>query len=422
MPKESMNLLPDRERKEAEAALKRVSQSGKSDEIKLVMPQEKKDEPKKSWLARWKEKRAKPAPAAAPVAAPKPLPAPMKQTPVAAKAETSKPEFKKAAAKPAKSKEAPALAMHMPEKEEPKLKPIPPLMEKKAPVPPTPKKEVKVAAKEKEEKAKLHVPDATDGFLGPKVNLVPEHVVSEAQGIPWGIYAGTVVVVLGLWVAVSGYAISRANKAETKVQELNAKLTQTNVLVKEYEADKNVHVALQKQFSHVQALLDGHVYWTPFLQKLEETTIPDVYYLGITANRNGDVTLRSIAKTYTAAARQIRAFERSSTFVKSLQVNQVRQELQKGATLPVPVIAFDVQLKLIPGIFSLPAPEGGQSSQQQPSTVLPGQVGQVLQQGNQGAQQQGQQQQPGAGQPAQQQGQSSPQSSGQQAAQPPVSQ
>jgi Tfp pilus assembly protein PilN len=257
--------------------------------------------------------------------------------------------------------------------------------------------------------SKFHEPEpstGTTGFVGPKVNLVPEGVARDAEGVSWGLYAGTVIVVLGVWVGISGYSLYRASKAEARVQELNARLTQVNTLIAEYEKDKTVHVALQKQFSLVSDLLQNHAYWTPFLQKLEETTIPDVYYLGMTANRNGDVTLRSVAKSYTAAARQIRAFERSSSFVKSVQVNQVRQELQKGATLPVPVITFDVLMKLAPEVFAPPetadatggptAPTG--ASQQQ------GQAGQSQQQGQQlppqlGGQAAGQPQVPGIVQP-----------------------
>jgi len=358
--RDGMNLLPEQERQAADAALRRASQPAKPGEVRLVMPQTTtpaKPE-KKSWWAKRKEAKAKKIAAAkadeearaqaiaqVSAAAPTATPAPSmksvapvipvaKPQPVAKSAPTPKPVAKKKEVKEVIEVAKPA-----------------PMKVKEAPVAPMPKGKAKSGG--------MHEPESANGFLSPKVNLVPQGVAEQAQGVSWGLYAGVLVVVLGVWVSVSGYSIYRARVAQARVQEAQARLDQVAVLVREYEKDKNVYIALQKQFLLVKDVVEGHVYWTPFLQKLEEHTIPDVYYLGMSANRSGQVTLRAVAKSYSAAARQIRAFERSSKFVQSVQVNQVRQELQKGASLPVPVIAFDVQLKLVDDIFTILAPENG---------------------------------------------------------------
>lgn len=384
---DNVNLLPERERKEGEAALRRAATASESQEVRLVMPQVVKadDKKKKSWLARWQEKRAKAkeekmkAKAAqsmkfsAPVEA-KPPQAPlpdraaklvMSAPAPAAKPAMSKIEPKLVAPKPEKAAPAASMASKPAAAPKPDAKPQSMLEPRTRPAPtPEPAKPALTGKpvkpqKKDDKKAKLHEPAADGGFMGPGVNLVPSDVVRAAQGTPWGLYAGILVAVLGVWVGVSGYSISRARSAEARVQELNARMTQVNTIIKDYESDKTVHVALQKQFTLVKGLVDGHIYWTPFLQKLEETTIPDVYYMGMNANRDGSVTLRAVAKNYASAARQIRAFERASTFVQSVQVNQARQDLQKGAALPVPVVEFDIQLKLVAGIFTVPVPENG---------------------------------------------------------------
>ncbi len=374
--RDNMNLLPDRERKEGEAAVKRAAQPAKAGEVRLSMPQAAKpnDPVKKSWWQSFKEKRAKKVVPVQPavMSSMKPaLPASTKPTAVATKPAPVSP-VKPAVAKPimpAVAKPAPVVSKPAPVVKpaaapSPKMEPMKPrLIQPQPAVAKTVPAPAKAPSKKMSEPApdksgnKMHQPDSVNGFLSPKVNLVPEGTAAEAQGIPWGLYGGIVAVVLGVWVGVSGFAIMRANKAESAISEANARLSQVRTVVKEYEADKNAQLALQKQFIYVKDLIEGHVYWTPFLQKLEETTIPDVYYLGMSANENGEVTLRAVAKNYSAAARQIRAFERASGFVSSIQVSQVRQELQKEATLPVPVIAFDAQIKLVKGIFTISAPE-----------------------------------------------------------------
>lgn len=373
---DGMNLLPDRERKEGEAALRRASQAGEKGEVRLVMPQAvTASDQKKSWFSSWKEKRAKAkaermkakeeqekkkaemvkqAKPSAPFASAPAAPAPVKSAPakviVTPKSVPTPKPVQKSAPMPAKAEPVARKPAETPKPAKSVLQPVLEVTSKSEPA--MPKTEAVRPGK-----AKLHEPTGESGFMGPGVNLVPSEVAAAAQGTPWGIYAGILVVVLGVWVGVSGYAISRAKRAETRIQELNARLTQVNTIIKDYEEDKPAHVALQKQFTLVKDLVNAHVYWTPFLQKLEETTIPDVYYLGINANRDGSVTLRAVAKNYASAARQIRAFERASAFVQSVQVNQARQELQRGAALPVPVVAFDVQLKLVSGVFTLSEPE-----------------------------------------------------------------
>ena len=194
---------------------------------------------------------------------------------------------------------------------------------------------------------------------------MPADVAAQAAAKPWVLYASILVLTLAVWVLFSGIAIARAKRAESRVSEWNAKISQINTTIKNYDSGKVAALALQKQFSLVKEQIENHLYWTPFLQKLEEVTIPDVYYTSMNVNSSGEVHLRAVAKTYDAAARQIRALERAPGFVKSVLVSQARQELQPGATLPVPIVAFDVQLVLQDGVLTLPAPQVAAEGSQQ---------------------------------------------------------
>ncbi|MBI4122113.1 MAG: hypothetical protein HY461_02170 [Parcubacteria group bacterium] len=390
-PRDSMNLLPDNERQQAEAALKRATKAGASSEVKLVVPPGQAKKPlvaaKQSFWQKFKEKRAKkkaeavrlhdeairkkseswvrpplPKPVVAPIVPPALKPV---LKPVAMVASVAKPAAKPVAAPaplPPKPIETPKPAPIPTKPVAPLASTIPPRKpEVKAVVPkPSLKAERKVEPAKPEKPSlgsKLHQPDAGTDFAGPHVNLVPADVIAQASGQPWGLYASIMVLALAVWVVLSGVAIARGKRAEARAFEWNAKISQVNTAIKNYESGKAAATALQRQFELVKQQIDIHLYWTPFLQKLEETTIPDVYYMSVSANRSGEVHLRAIAKTYEAAARQIRAFELASGFVKSVQVSQAGQELQAGATLPVPVVAFDIVLLLKDDVLTLPSPD-----------------------------------------------------------------
>lgn len=363
-PRDTMNLLPDAERQSSEAALKRAAAAKRGGEIKLVVPamdvKKKEEGTKKSFWQRRRESKETsrqaslrkkgetgqpvvlPAPVAAPVLPPVPVKPPVK-------AVVPQPKIK------SMPKMASATAA-LPQMEKTQRRPA-----KDEPLPEAPMKE-----KRNETSSKLHEPVDPSGVSGPRVNLVPSGFSEQAQEKPWVLYASILVLSCAVWILISGVAIARAKRAESRVSEWNAKMLQLNSAIRNYEDGKTAALALQRQFTLVKQQIEGHVYWTPLLQKLEETTIPDVYYISISANRNGEVHLRSIAKSYEAAARQIRAFERASSFVKSVQVSQAHQELQPGSTLPVPIVSFDIHFTLQDGVLTLQAPEEEVPPIQQP--------------------------------------------------------
>jgi hypothetical protein len=347
--RDNMNLLPDTERQSGEAALKRAAAAKQSGEIKLVVPsmEAKKNgaEKKKSFWRRRRESKEQARMDAlrkkgeTGQALPVPTPAPIVPKSVEKKVKMSAPESKPLP-KPV------SLIAPMKQKEKMQKQVVKPVS---LPVMPIEKKT--------ESRTKLHEPvDAAD-LSGPRVNLVPTGFSEQSQEKPWVLYASILVLTCAVWILFSGVAIARAKRAESRVSEWNAKILQINTAIRNYEDGKAAALALQKQFTLVKQQIEDHVYWTPVLQKLEETTIPDVYYVSISANRSGEVHLRAIAKSYEAAARQIRAFERSSGFVKDVQVNQASQQLQPGSTLPVPIVAFDIRLTLQSGTLTLQAPE-----------------------------------------------------------------
>jgi len=206
---------------------------------------------------------------------------------------------------------------------------------------------------------KLHLPESgVTSFTGPGVNLVPEGAVEVAAGSSWMLGVVILIFTVAVWVIVGGIGVSQVKKAEARSLQLNDQISQIQKVINEFDSSKSATQTLQKQLSAIEDLVDEHVYWTVVLEHLEKNTIPDVYYRAITAERaSNKVIVEGIAKDYAAAARQIRAFEKTPGFIKNIEVGEARIENQPDAVLPVPVVSFGLELTLVDGVLSVENPE-----------------------------------------------------------------
>lgn len=392
------NFLPSEEKKQANEVLQKQPQQGDA-EMKLVIPEmeveEKQEKKKESFWERRKRKkqekmlakmRKKGETGAVKEAINK------EQTEIS---ETDQPKAelfgnmqqKKEEPKkqmppkvqPEKKKEEP------PKKEQITQKPQPPKQEmkqeekKSEPPKPSkveePKKEVEKKPEEPKEKKperdnspkpmmaapqmngggkKMHQPENQGSdFDGPSVNLVPDTMMPQGGAPNWILGAVILVFTIAVWVIIGGIGVSRAQRAEAQAAQKMSRISQVNKLINEFSSGKEAAQTLQKQFNSVEDLITNHVYWTPVLKEIEENTISDVYYISINTDISTKlVSLRAISKNYAAAARQIRSFELIPDVIQSVSVGEVRVENQPDAELPVPIVAFDLELTLADDIFN----------------------------------------------------------------------
>ena len=204
----------------------------------------------------------------------------------------------------------------------------------------------------KKEKEEYHEPEA-DGFDSLGVNLVPEYARAQKQGQRLILLSGILVLVVATWVIVGGLNVNKVKQAEAEIAQKQNQLDKVNRLISQSQTDKKVAESLQKQFIAVSSLVRNHYYWLPLFQRLEETTLPDIYYLRLSANHSGVIVIEAIAKNYEAAARQIRAFEKSPSFISGVEVNQAQLRPQPGSRLPVPVVAFTLELQLVDDFLTI---------------------------------------------------------------------
>ncbi len=366
---QKFNLLPDDERRKAEEELKR--KRGASPEVRLVVPEIEGAIPgakkgKESWWARRKRRQAE-----------------KKAEKMRRKGETGsvkEPVKKDASSKPASASIKPELFSDVMKKEpnehwwERKQQTLPPKTE--------PEKEKKTSmetqltaskpmqqskpddrpkphpVEQKQEKAKkgsMHEPASSMAFSGPSINLVPEGLQSAQRASHvWPLALAIVIFTVAFWVITSGLTYARVSRARTEDQQLRAQIAQLDKVISDAQASRQAAKQLQTQYEAVGQLINNHIYWSVFLQKLEELTIPDVYYVSLDGDlASNRVTLRLIAKDYAAAARQIRSFERSGGLIASVRVGEARIENQPDVRLPVPIVAVDLELTLIEGVLKV---------------------------------------------------------------------
>ncbi len=359
----SLNFLPDDAQKDAQEALSKTKGS-QNKEIKLVIPKvmanEAASKKKLSFWERRKFKKQEKRRAALRKKGETAIQEALKTKSVQQQAPKAMPSqlFQDSTPKKAESKPVPPKPVLPPKPKvsaEPAFKPMAPKPKKKEekkidpkPVKPvSPKKEEPAMTFTEESGAKLHQPEVPAvESASPTVNLVPESVRSSERGQPWILAAIALLIVVAIWFVAAGITITHVKNVEQEVFAKTQELTKVNTLIKEQDAAKQASQKLQKQFVAVKGLIENHVYWSPFFQKLEETTIPDVYYVRINISQTGEVVLRAVAKSYAAAARQIRAFEKTPSFVDGVTVKEAVVELQPESILPVPIVAFDISLDL----------------------------------------------------------------------------
>lgn len=390
----SLNFLPDEVKKDANDALK-GQQGSQNREMKLVVPtfdknggtsssgkklswwekrKQKKEEKKREKMRKkgetaikdaTKTKKGEPVSSVGSVKSQLFTDAPMPSAPKELKKEIPKPKMQPTPKQEEKKvvekkKEEPVLVRPMKAPEQPEeKKDVEPV---KSSEPKKEKKEVKKEEKktslsfteiEAEPMQSMHQPEKNEpaGPSSPTVNLVPDSVRVADQGQPWILAVIALLIFIAIWFVAAGIAVTHVKDVESEVFAKQQELDKFTSLIQSAQTARETSEKLQKQFTAVEEVLDRHVYWSPFFENLEATTIPDVYYIRLNVTQTGTVVMRAIAKSYAAAARQIRAFEKAPSFVDSISVNEVVVELQPEAVLPVPIVAFDIELDLADGLL-----------------------------------------------------------------------
>ena len=161
----------------------------------------------------------------------------------------------------------------------------------------------------------------------PEVNLIEEDYVLLVRRQFWLRMRNLLVVILMFaLISVGGYIFIKIQKTNLLKQyaELSQTINQTEAEINSHSLEKIQAISLKDRAQVLQILLNNHIYWTQFLDKLEHHTVNDVYYTNFVAESNGNIVLSAKAKTYNNVAEQLLTFKESD-FVDSVEINSASQ-------------------------------------------------------------------------------------------------
>jgi hypothetical protein len=148
----------------------------------------------------------------------------------------------------------------------------------------------------------------------------------------------TVLLVTLVYLGMVGYQAWFLFKAQAAIEELNVvdqKILTYTTLQNEVNATNDTLVA-------VQGLLDQQMYWTQWLQMLEQTTLPSVGYSGFSGNASGVMTLQAVAPDFTTITQQL-AVWRNNPAVTEVSVTNVSRS-DSG-------VQFNLSLQVDPAVL-----------------------------------------------------------------------
>jgi Tfp pilus assembly protein PilN len=191
------------------------------------------------------------------------------------------------------------------------------------------------------------------GFAGLRVSLIPAELTGRtgldprrALVILAALLLGATVLVVVVYLVVLRVSSVRAERIEVLRGELAGLRAETSVL----EQRARLAVAFNAQVTAGAAALDGHVYWTGFLRRLEQYVLPAVRCTTLTGDAGGGLAnIDCAGRTYRDVAEQI-TLMRSHPDV--LEVRTSSASAQVSNTGEIEGVSFSMSLKMKPSAWA----------------------------------------------------------------------
>jgi hypothetical protein len=103
----------------------------------------------------------------------------------------------------------------------------------------------------------------------------------------------------------------------------------------------------QEKVKEVENLLNKHVYWTQFFEKLEENTLADVQFTGFAGSLGMPITLMATAPDYKTVSKQWIKLEDANDFVKNVEISGASMSSAEDRVN----ISFSLVLDFVEDIF-----------------------------------------------------------------------
>ncbi len=112
------------------------------------------------------------------------------------------------------------------------------------------------------------------------------------------------------------------------------RLTRVNQEIASLEQNTQALSAFQNTLGSLRTLLNDHIYWTRFLQKLEEVTLKSVKYESLTVSSTGNTfVLSARGDTYSDVGKQLRAFQDAKEIFPAVSIAGANALIDQGGQI-----------------------------------------------------------------------------------------
>lgn len=153
------------------------------------------------------------------------------------------------------------------------------------------------------------------------VNLVPDELVVRKRTMNRLTLLGliTVLALFGVGV-IYGILVFYQQNVLSNAEQVEEELRRVEQQIDTLEPIQRDALVLQKRTQEIATILDSHIYWTSFFEKLSQYTLQDVTFLTVNADANGAVTLTAQAPDPAAAFEQRDVFLQATDLASNAQI------------------------------------------------------------------------------------------------------
>lgn len=164
------------------------------------------------------------------------------------------------------------------------------------------------------------------------INLIPREYKLKREKFS-GIVSRTVGAVLALFILsllVYGGLLFYQNRLNKNLESINQAIENLNIR-RDFETEQ-IMIDLDKKLKVLKEMFENHFYWSNLVAKIEELTVPEVYFSEAQvslAEDKVDFGFKGNALTYTTLARQIISFQEEPN-VESVTVSSITLSADGG--------------------------------------------------------------------------------------------
>jgi len=225
------------------------------------------------------------------------------------------------------------------------------------------KAEKKVEKKEKEEQAKKRIdekksqeqkqkqepeffvfkekkPTVLSKTEVPEVTLMPEKEIPIPRLVKERIFlfiTGIIIILsvsLIIYLVLSLYQQKEISQSLLYRSEINSIESKIKALLPKRSEVKR----LQEKSTHVDTLLENHIYWTKIFYYLERYTLPEVSWGDFSADTSGTLHLYGTAKDIPTVIKQLLVFSQANDFIKKVEISGVTFDEQANFALEIELV------------------------------------------------------------------------------------